>query len=127
MSKKKNTLKDLDEFLKQQAATLVQPATLSSQVEDNVQEEPIQKAVELKTSTPESGERVDSAKLLKDLKTFELQEGSAFRKKFYDLIIQSLEAQSQSLPEDKMLINTALYLKGGDAWKDVIRNYWKNK
>ena len=29
MSKKKNTLQDLDDFLKQQAATLVTPETLS--------------------------------------------------------------------------------------------------
>lgn len=127
MSKKKNTLKDLDEFLKQQAATLVQPTTLGSQVEDTVHEEPVKKVVESKTSEPETAERIDTAKLLKDLKTFELQEGPAFRKKFYDLIIQSIEAQSQSLPEDKMLINTALYLKSGDGWKDIIRNYWKNK
>ena len=33
MSKKKNTLQDLDDFLKQQAATLVTPGTLSDIVE----------------------------------------------------------------------------------------------
>ncbi len=33
MSKKKNTLQDLDDFLKQQAATLVTPETLSDTVE----------------------------------------------------------------------------------------------
>ena len=34
MSKKKNTLKDLDEFLKQQAATLVSPDKLSEKVDE---------------------------------------------------------------------------------------------
>ena len=34
MSKKKNTLKDLDEFLKQQAATLVTPTQLSDNISD---------------------------------------------------------------------------------------------
>jgi hypothetical protein len=33
MSKKKNTLKDLDEFLKQQAATLVEPTQLSDTIQ----------------------------------------------------------------------------------------------
>ena len=133
MSKKKNTLKDLDDFLKQQAATLVQPVALGDQlsaqdVQKAVTEETVSKAVEPKTIKPESiGNEIRSEQLLRDLKAFGIQEGSQFRKKFYDLIIQSLEAQSQSLPEDKMLINTALYLKSGDSWKEVIRNYWKNK
>jgi len=133
MSKKKNTLKDLDEFLKQQAATLVQPVSLGDQIEAQEPENSKAKesVVEPVTSVAISPEPVEaeigSEKLLRDLRTFGTQEGSAFRKKFYDLIIQSIEAQSQSLPEDKMLINTALYLKSGDSWKEAIRNYWKNK
>ncbi|HEY3406401.1 MAG TPA: hypothetical protein VGK59_23600 [Ohtaekwangia sp.] len=127
MSKKKNTLKDLDDFLKQQAATLVQPASLSDQLEEKVQE-PVKKVAEVKPPVQEQpGQEIESEKLLNDLRAFGLQEGQAFRKKFYDLIIKSIESQSESLPEDKMLINTALYLKSGDAWKEVIRNYWKNK
>ena len=127
MSKKKNTLRDLDDFLKQQAATLVQPASLSDQIEEQIQE-PVKKVTNTKAAEPESvNEQIGSEKILHDLKAFELQEGSDFRKKFYDLIIKSIESQSQSLPEDKMLINTALYLKSGDSWKEVIRNYWKNK
>ena len=127
MSKKKNTLRDLDDFLKQQDATLVQPASLSDQIEEKIQE-PVKKVTDTKAAEPESvNEQIGSEKILHDLKAFELQEGSDFRKKFYDLIIKSIESQSQSLPEDKMLINTALYLKSGDSWKEVIRNYWKNK
>ena len=133
MSKKKNTLKDLDDFLKQQAATLVQPVSLGDQLSTEETEKPrvketVSKAVQTKAAEPEpANEEIGSDKLLRDLKTFGLQEGPQFRKKLYDLIIHSLEAQSQSLPEDKMLINTALYLKSGDSWKEVIRNYWKNK
>lgn len=125
MSKKKNTLKDLDDFLRQQAATLVSPVQLSEKIDAP---EPVKQS----TAAPEptatvttSSEEVSASTLLRDLNTLAAKEGSFYRKKFYDIIIQSLENQNQSLPEDKMLINTALYLKSGDNWKDVIRNYWK--
>ena len=123
MSKKKNTLKDLDEFLKQQAATLVSPVQLSEKIDapEPVIQSPAPSAVVTSIS-----EEVSASTLLRDLNTLAAREGSSYRKKFYDLIIQSLENQHQSLPEDKMLINTALYLKSGDNWKDAIRNYWKS-
>jgi hypothetical protein len=124
MSKKKNTLKDLDEFLKQQAATLVSPVQLSEKIDVP---EPV-KQIPAPTPPPavtSFSEEVSASTLLRDLNTLAAKEGTSYRKKFYDLIIQSLENQHQSLPEDKMLINTALYLKSGDNWKDVIRNYWK--
>ena len=121
MSKKKNTLQDLDEFLKQQAATLVSPEKLSEKVEEPKAVKP-QTAVEASTT-----EEISQEKILNDLKLFSEQEGVFFRKKFYELIIKSLESQNQSLPHDKMLINTALYLQAGDDWKEVIREYWRKK
>jgi len=123
MSKKKNTLKDLDEFLKQQAATLVSPVQLSQKIEAP---EPVKQSPPPPAPVAIASEEISSSTLLRDLNVLAAKEGSSYRKKFYDLIIQSLENQSQSLPEDKMLINTALYLKSGDNWKDAIRNYWKS-
>jgi hypothetical protein len=113
MSKKKNTLQDLDAFLKQQAATLVTPDALTSTVE--MKSEPVTTITaahaDVKASEPSGylGSKQDPA----------------FRKKLYDFIIDSLEGQKDSSPEDKMLINTALYLKGGSDWKNVIRQYWQ--
>lgn len=124
MSKKKNTLKDLDEFLKQQAATLVQPATLSDQIEEPA---PEKKSSPEPKFVPQPHGDVSVDSILQDLRLLSLQEGHAFRRKFYDLIVRSMEAQPYSEPEDKMLINTALYLKSGDSWKEAIRNYWRNK
>jgi hypothetical protein len=117
MSKKKNTLKDLDEFLKQQAATLVSPEKLSEKVE----EEPAVKTEQHASFAKE----VTADKILEDLKLLARNEGYDFQKKLYDLIIKSLEEHDHPLPEDKMLINTALYLKSGEKWKEVIRDYWK--
>jgi hypothetical protein len=113
MSKKKNTLQDLDNFLKQQAATLVTPDTL------------IKVEAQQKTQDVVSQKEVQPVSI--DITSAPSKEDSDFRNKLYDYIIRSLEAQKDSLPEDKMLINTALYLKSGGDWKKVIREYWKAK
>jgi hypothetical protein len=114
MSKKKNTLQDLDDFLKQQAATLVTPETLTKVESHPEKVEELQAPKEV-PPTPAPSSNVPS------------KDDPDFRKKLYDFIIQSLESQKDSLPEDKMLINTALYLKNRNNWKDSIRAYWKGK
>lgn len=124
MSKKKNTLKDLNDFLKQQAATLVPPSRLS----DKVETAEIQDAEETdETPAEKNVQPVTTEKLLADIQALAKKEGHQFRERFYDLIIQSVEAQNQYSPEDRMLINTALYLKGGTQWKNTIREYWRKK
>jgi len=124
MSKKKNTLQDLNEFLKQQAATLVSPEKLGekfpeSAVVTNPTSDPVIPEPTVDTVSPN--------KLLLDLKTLANSDSLPLREKLYDVIIQVLESQSQTSPEDKMLINTALYLKHGENWKEKISAYWKNK
>jgi len=125
MSKKKNTLQDLDEFLKQQAATLVPPEKLSEKVDEPKTLQ--QQAPSIVKTETETTTEISQEKILRDLKMFSEQEGVFFRKKFYEMIIKSLEAQNLHLPEDKMLINTALYLQAGSEWKEVIREYWRKK
>lgn len=143
MSKKKNTLKDLDEFLKQQAATLVLPTPLSEKVESAkpappVEEDPVveKKAVVTETRsspitppvTKAATREISLEKILEDLETLAQKEGTTFRKKVYDLVLQAADAEEgTSLPEDKMLINTILYLTNGPRWKDAIRDYWRIK
>jgi hypothetical protein len=145
MSKKKNTLKDLDEFLKQQAATLVTPVKLSEKFESEIveekPEEPAPQGEPHRQPLSESSKQevqatvaelkadalVTPEKVLNDLQELAKREGPEFRNKFYDLIIQSIESQNQILAEDKMLINTALYLKSGERWKEAIREYWRKK
>jgi hypothetical protein len=117
MSKKKNTLKDLDEFLKQQAASIVEPAKLGIQSSDKENKELL---------LQEKGAN-DFEHVTHQLKLVAENQGIDFRVSLYDFIIQSIESLDQSLPEDKMLINTALYLKSGDQWKETIRQYWRSK
>ena len=121
MSKKKNTLKDLDEFLKQQAATLVSPQKLTDTPKEEAVPEPIRpkEIPVVETQSP--------AQMLEKLKAMSSTEGAAFRKNFYELIISTLESQKDLTPEDTILINTALYLRNPSNWKEAIRSYWKNK
>jgi len=131
MSKKKNTLKDLDEFLKQQAATLVTPNPLSERVTPSPATE--ETPDEVVTATPEKNipEKITAAvsleKIIEDLETLSQKEGTTVRRKIYELILQSANTTTSSSPEDKMLINTVLYLTGGSNWKDKVRDYWRNK
>jgi hypothetical protein len=121
MSKKKNTLKDLNEFLKQQAATLVSPPKLTTEKNEaltELKESPVMREIE-----PE----VSFENVFSDIMKLSKDDSLQFRKKFYELIIKSTAALPRSLPEDKMLINTALYLKYGERWKEAIREYWRNK
>lgn len=126
MSKKKNTLKDLDAFLRQQAATLVTPTPLSGQLEQQP-EEPEPDEAPAPAPSPVAVQEVTMNKILHDLEILSRREGTSFRKKFYDLILQSAETNLNTLPEDKMLINTVLYLKSGERWKEAIREYWRRK
>lgn len=109
MSKNKNPLKDLDQFLKQQASSFVNPTPLSEKVEP---------VAEIK---PEQGTSPSPDELIERLQVLAKQDIH----QLYNVIIKVAEQQSQA--EQAMLINTALYLKGGDNWKEVIRDYWSKK
>jgi hypothetical protein len=132
MSKKKNTLKDLDEFLKQQAATLVSPPRLSqntepsgsvfaspTQPDEDEKSQPVQKTAAEKI--------ISTSSLVTDLKRLALIKGTGFTEELSDVVLSAMEKQNEFSPEEKMLINTALYLKHGSDWKDAIRQYWKSK
>lgn len=103
MSKKKNTLKDLDEFLKQQAATLVAPEKLSERLE--VAPEPATTEV----TVPDQ------------LETVLRNEGLSA---FCEAILASLPAGAHPTEQEIMLINTALYIKGGNRWQEAVKEYW---
>ncbi len=126
MSKKKNTLKDLDDFLKQQAATLVAPTPLSEKVEP-----PAPAPIVSTPSTPvqqqTSEVEVSLEKILEDIESLSQKESTTVRKKIYDLILRAAEDGRSSSADDKMLINTVLYLTGGSNWKEKVRDYWRNK
>jgi hypothetical protein len=123
MSKKKNTLKDLDAFLKQQAATLVTPPRITPSLAN---ETTLELEDESESETPVE-ETISYHTILEKIKLLSSKEGSGFKSQLYDLILKSVETQREISPEDKMLINTVLYIKSGSNWKETIRHYWKNR
>ena len=123
MSKRKNTLNDLEEFLKLQASTLVPPQPV----------EPSKSVVQPKTVEPEQEEEVRGPQvsqpvsaqvvdLLGEMKKMAVQN----KAEFYDYIIKAAEAMPSG-SNDVLLINTALYLKHGDNWKAGIEEYWTKR
>jgi hypothetical protein len=140
MSKRKNTLNDLEEFLKLQASTLVAPQpvqtvsaspAVESQAGDTVRgtvpkiEDEQVRAVQPQEVVAPQPIPVAQPKPL-DLLTEMRKLATQNRNGFYDAIIQSAETMPNG-KSDVLLINTALYLKHGENWKHGIEEYWRAK
>ncbi len=121
---KRNTLNDLEEFLKLQASTLVQPQLVEpprTTVQPNL--EGIPETIKPKeVYTPPGTGAIQPVDLLNEMKKMVAQNKSAF----YDFIIRTAESIPYNT-KDVLLINTALYLKHGENWKEGIEEYWKKR
>ena len=117
MSKKKNTLSDLEEFLKLQASSLVTPPSVSEKAKPS---EPSHTIVSAPTSAV-------AASVEKDVPSMVAEMAAANSQNFYDLVLKAAENLRDTQEAKTLLINTALYLKGGPQWKETVRDYWKKK
>ncbi len=100
---KKNPLNDLDQFLQQEAHSIVAPASLSDKLKPT--------APATAASSTAGGEEEQLLALAKQ-----------HPKQFYDTLIAIGEKMSST--KNTMLINTALYLKHGEGWKEAVKEYW---
>ncbi len=100
---KKNPLNDLDQFLQQEASSIVAPTSLSDT---------------LKKTTPSGAHATPSVSVEEQLVLLAQQNPT----QFYDALISVGEKMDTS--KNTMLINTALYLKSGDNWKEAVKEYW---
>lgn len=128
MSKRKNTLNDLEEFLKLQASTLAAPkpvdvprgaeSVISAQpLEEKRPVEVVERVVEkiVEKIVPAPAQPVDLKEELQKIATRDKTE-------FYNLLLNTFNTVPQA--KDALLINTLLYLKHGDNWKTGIEQYW---
>lgn len=115
MAKRKNPLKDLDAFLKQEATSFVNP----EKIQPEEKKEATPEATTPRTQQPSREE------ILSELQALANREGSSFRHSFYGLIRETLENLDHLTAEDKMLINTVLYLDDKQGWKENIKSYWQ--
>jgi hypothetical protein len=129
MSKRKNTLNDLEEFLKLQASTLAAPKPVDVPRVAEVETEAAQeKPVEV-NHTVEVVEKVIEKIVQMPAPPFDIQAelqkiASRDRTEFFGLVLKTLDTLPQAQTKDALLINTLLYLKHGDDWKNGIEQYW---
>lgn len=111
MAKRKNPLKDLDAFLKQEASSFVKP-------------EPKQPAESI-TSGHTGMATADE--IIEAIEALAAKDRDTYRKELFEIIKASIEHLDKTSAEDKMLINTILYLKDKNNWKENIKNYWEEQ
>lgn len=110
MAKRKNPLKDIDSFLKQEASALIKP----DKVEEQKNEAP-----DIKNLTKED--------VLNYFEQLASKDENEFKTSLLEITKSSLENSGLSKAEDKMLMNTILYLQHPEDWKKVISAYWSSK
>jgi aspartokinase len=98
---KKNPLNDLEQFLQQEASSLISPSPLSDKLK---RENPV-------ASTPTLSVEEHLLNLA--------QQNS---ERFYDTLIAVGERMAST--KNTLLINTAIYLKSGPNWKEAVEEYW---
>jgi hypothetical protein len=101
---KKNPLNDLDQFLQQEASSIVTPSSLSDKLKQETTGEP----------QPSQSHSSTESQLLALAQQNPEQ--------FYDALISVGENMGEQ--KNTMLINTALYLKHGSEWKKAVEEYW---
>ncbi|QSE97263.1 hypothetical protein [Fulvivirga lutea] len=115
MAKRKNPLKDLDAFLKQEAKSFVEPKKVAKDESAAFQSPPPVKEESESAALPLNENSVKS--FLKALKAKGDEE-------FLDLLLSVAEESDKDSSKSKMLINTLLYLKDQKNWKENIKAYW---
>lgn len=114
MAKRKNPLKDLDAFLKQEAKTFVQPDKLAA---NPIQEEPIASSKKEANTDHQIVNEETVIEFLSNLKNSD-------NHSFYEVLKLAAEKSGLESSENKMLVNTILYLQNKEDWKEVIKDYW---
>ena len=94
------------------------PPTLTERVRKEEQAAATVAPVVIRETTSDGITEDDLARALQQL-------SSRDKKAFYNLIVKATKNLPNYSSDDILLINTALYLKGGANWKETVREYWK--
>ena len=111
MSKRKNPLKDLDSFLKQEASSFVEPDKIPS---SHLKEDQAPKALR-------------QEEVIVFFQQLANEDEKTFRTTLIDIVRKSLEWKGLEKAEDKMLMNTLLYFENHENWKEAISDYWSTR
>lgn len=111
MAKRKNPLKDLDAFLKQEAKNFVEPDPVNVEIETHQ---------ETKEKVTASTSLLTEENIIQYLSSLKQSDNHSF----YEVLKRAIERAGLEPAENKMLINTVLYLQNKNDWKETIRDYW---
>lgn len=111
MAKRKNPLKDLDSFLKKEATSFVTPEGITDDAE----------------TTRPSTHSVDKQDVLNYFSDLMKKDPATFRAILSEVVQQSLESTGAKSAQDKLLLNTMLYLNHTKDWKTAIKEYWESR
>ncbi|MBL6448185.1 hypothetical protein JMN32_17835 [Fulvivirga sp. 29W222] len=127
MAKRKNPLKDIDAFLKQESTSFVNPEEISPKKRKKDSDKQEEESPTAKPALKAMKEQVSKEDIIAELHALANKEGDTFRPSLYEIIRKALESLEHSTAEDKMLINTLLYINDKANWKENIKNYWQTK
>ena len=128
-AKKKNPLKDLGAFLahQEEQSHVPEPKKLSDATEEFMGKKPTQITKVGRPSKITVSPEVNAESITTLLAELCKKNQEGFRADFYQIIIDTIGQLDESKPEDKMLINTAIYLSNQDNWKDAVAAYWESR
>ncbi|MGK7390477.1 MAG: hypothetical protein ACNS60_09000 [Candidatus Cyclobacteriaceae bacterium M2_1C_046] len=121
MSKRKNPLQNLDDFLKQEASSFVTPKKLSEPEQEKRPVLPPSASEEPKTKTA----TISKAYIAELIRQLADKNNLSVRNQMLELMQYMLENHAAGNAEDKMLINTILILKYPENWREKIEEYWE--
>lgn len=124
MSKRKNPLQNLDDFLKQEATSLVSPKKFGEPKKEKQPAPPESVAEELKP-TPVRPADVTPENIAELIRKLADKNNLSMRDQFLELAQYILENHTAGNAKDKMLINTILILKYPENWREKIEEYWE--
>ena len=125
-AKKKNTLKDLNAFLKQEATSLVTPNKVAATETPETTKKSTRKTPKTTPTRSTKNKTTAEGTITQQLKQLKQTHGNDFMEKLYDIIIEATNLHGNQDAKDKMLINTLLYLKDQDNWRENVKNYWED-
>ena len=124
MSKRKNPLQNLDDFLKQEATSLVTPKKLS--VPKAVPQE-VAPTTEIpaKPATARPSAPVSIELVSEMLQKLANKNNISVKQQLAELTKYILEENGLESSKEKMLLNTILYIQHGDTWREKVAEYWE--
>ena len=128
-AKKKNPLKGLDDFLKQEASSLVTPDKVSVADEGTTKAEADMpgKAEEKVTSGAPIAWSLDQVKAMALQMIEKLNAAEDGTEALYEIALKTAESLPEDDPKRPLLINTVLYVIGGEEWKSSVQAYWEKQ